>query len=298
MADMFEHVTRNKLKSSLLIFLFVLIISLIGSAIGYLWGNIYIGFILAFVFAIIYSLIVFNSGDKIILRMTGVREAKREEYPHLVNSVEGLSIAAGIPTPKIYVLDSQALNAFATGKDPKNASITATTGLLKKMNRQELEGVLAHEMSHIRNYDIRFMMLTVVLIGIVVLLSNIFLRSLFHSGGSRRVSGSKINIIFIIIGLVFVILSPIIVELIRLAISRKREYLADASGAVLTRYPDGLASALEKLNNDINPEIETANKATAALFISNPFRKKSRTESSWWSTHPPLSERVRRLREM
>jgi heat shock protein HtpX len=296
MADMFEQVRRNKFKSYLLVFIFVLIISGIGSLIGWYWGNIYVGFILAFVFAILYSVFVFNSGDQMILKNVGAREVKREEYPFLWHTIEGLAIAAGIPKPRAYIIDSPALNAFATGKSPESASITVTTGLLERMNRQELEGVIAHEMSHIKNYDIRFMMLTVVLIGVVLLLGNVFLRSLWFAPRNDR-KGSGLSLILFLIGILLVILSPIIVELIRLAISRKREYLADASAAVLTRYPEGLASALEKIKNDTQYKIEKVDKATAALFISNPLKKEKR-KSSWWSTHPPIEERIKRLREM
>lgn len=297
MASFYSEMNKNKWNSYILIFFFVLVVSAIGAFLGWYWGSIYFGFGMAFFIAVIYTAIVFSSGDKMIHSSTGAREVKRSEYPYLYHTIEGLAIAAGIPKPKAYVIDSPALNAYATGKDPKNASITVTTGLMNKLNKQELEGVIAHEMSHIKNYDIRFMMLTVVLVGVVVLLSNIFLRSLwFAPAGGRRNSGGS-NLIFIIIGVVLVILSPIIVQLIRLAISRKREYLADASGAMLTRYPPGLASALEKIKDDNNYEIKKASKATAALFISNPL-KKEKNKSSWWSTHPDINSRIERLRKM
>lgn len=294
MAEMFSEVSRNKWNSFFLMTLFLIIITLIGLALGNFWGNIYAGAILAAIFAFFYTLIVFNTGDKMILKMSGAKEAKKQDYPHLYHSVEGLSIAAGIPMPKVYVINDSALNAFATGKDPKNASITVTTGLLAKLNRQELEGVIAHEMSHIKNYDIRFMMLTAVLVGITVLLSDFFLRSMLYSGKSNDRNNS--NAILLIIGLVLAILAPIFVELIRLAISRKREYMADASGAILTRYPEGLASALEKIKKDPDPLVDNANKATAHLFISNPFSRKNL--SNLWSTHPPIDDRIKRLRAM
>nr|MBA4405487.1 zinc metalloprotease HtpX [Nanoarchaeum sp.] len=292
---MFSEVNRNKWNSIFLIFIFIIIITLIGLGLGNFWGNIYAGAILAAIFAFFYTLIVFNSGDKMILSMSGAKEVKKQDYPHLYHSVEGLAIAAGIPTPKVYVIEDSALNAFATGKDPKKASITVTTGLLNKLNRQELEGVIAHEMSHIKNYDIRFMMLTAVLVGITVLLSDFFLRSMLYGGkGSNDRNNS--HAIFLIIGLVLAILAPIFVELIKLAISRKREYMADASGAILTRYPEGLASALEKIKQDPDPLVDKANKATAHLFISNPFSKKNL--SKLWSTHPPIDDRIKRLRSM
>ncbi len=295
MAEMFSEVNRNKWNSFFLISIFIVIITFIGLGLGNFWGNIYAGAILAAIFAFFYTLIVFNTGDKMILSMSGAKEAKKQDYPHLYHSVEGLAIAAGIPMPKIYVIEDSALNAFATGKNPEKASITVTTGLLNKLNRQELEGVIAHEMSHIKNYDIRFMMLTAVLVGITVLLSDFFLRSLLYGKGNSNDRGN-VNAIFIIVGLVLAILAPIIVELIKLAISRKREYMADASGAILTRYPEGLASALEKIKSDPDPLVDHANKATAHLFISNPFSRKNM--SKLWSTHPPIDERIKRLRAM
>ena len=266
-----------------------------GIILGAIWGSIYFGGIMALIFAIVYSIIVFRSGDKMILSMSGAKEAKKSEYPHLSHTVEGLAIAAGIPTPKAYVIKDSALNAFATGKDPNHAAITVTTGLLEKLNRQELEGVIAHEMSHIKNYDIRFMMLTVVLVGVVLLLSDFILRSFWFGGGRRRDSGNS-HIIILLVGLALAILAPLIVQLIRLSVSRRREYMADASGAILTRYPEGLASALEKIKDDPDPLVEKANRATAHLFISTPFRKVKK--SSLWSTHPPINDRIKKLREM
>jgi len=295
--DMFSEVASNKRNSVFLVIIFFLLISLLGLVFGLIWGSVYFGVIMAFIFALIYTLIVFNSGDKMILSMSGAKEVKKSEYPHLFHTVEGLAIAAGIPTPKAYVINDSALNAFATGKDPQHASITVTTGLLNKLNRQELEGVIAHEMSHIKNYDIRFMMLTVVLVGITLLLSDAILRSLWFGGGRHSDSrGGNGNLILIAVGLILAILAPIIVQLIRLAISRRREYLADTSGAILTRYPEGLASALEKIKNDPDPLVDNANRATAHLFISTPFRKIKK--SSLWSTHPDIDDRIKRLRAM
>ncbi|MCK5322463.1 MAG: M48 family metallopeptidase, partial [Candidatus Aenigmarchaeota archaeon] len=193
-------------------------------------------------------------------------------------------------------------NAFATGRNPEHASVTVTTGLLNKMNRQELEGVIAHEMSHIKNYDIRMMMLTTVLIGVVTLLSDFLLRSfLWGSIGGRRDNregGGQAAIIFIVIGLALAILAPLIGQMIRLAISRKREFMADASGASLTRYPEGLASALEKIRKDPDPLVDKANKATAHLFISTPFRKTKGFTAKLFATHPPIDERIQKLRKM
>ncbi len=291
MKSAFDQVRANKLKSHFVILLFILFVGLIGSAAGYLYGNPYIGAIMATAGAGVYTLISFSSGDKMILRMTGAREVKKQEFPHLFHTIEGLAIAAGIPKPKAYVIDDSALNAFATGKNPEHASITVTTGLLNKLNRQELEGVVAHEMSHIKNYDTRYIMLTIALVGVILLIGDFLFYSLIFGrrGGSRQGGHPLI----FVAAIALIILSPFIAELIKLSLNRKREYLADASGVVLTRYPEGLANALEKLKNDPDPKIESANRAAAHLFISNPFKKKG-----LFSTHPPMEERIKRLRSM
>ncbi len=293
---MFNEVRNNKLKSYLLIVIFIILIAGLGTVIGYFYGSIYFGLGLALLFAIIYTLIVFFSGDKMILRLSGAKPVTKKEYPYLFHTIEGLALAAGIPKPKAYVIDDPAMNAFATGKDPKNSAVVVTTGLLKNMNRQELEGVIAHEMSHVKNYDIRVMMLAAVLVGVIALLSHFFLRSFFFGGRRRSRDSGQLQIILIVIGLVLAILTPIIAQLIKLAISRKREYLADASGAVLTRYPPGLASALKKIGND-HHQLKTANNAMAHLYIANPFKKKSFT-ANLFATHPPINERIKRLEAM
>ena len=295
MRIMFNEIKSNKIKSVLLMSLFILIIGILGAAVGIFFGSIIFGLALAIIISMIYIPITYFSGDKMILKMSGAREVTKKEYPHLYHTVEGLAIAASIPTPKAYVIDDSALNAFATGRDPKNASITVTTGLLEKLNRQELEGVVAHEMSHIKNFDIRFMMLTVMLVGITVLLSDFFLRSLFYGGGNKD---RKIHPLILVIALVLAILAPIIGELIKLSISRKREYLADANGALLTRYPMGLADALKKISKDPDPLVDKANKATAHLFISTPFRKTQGIVVGLFSTHPPIEDRIKKLEEM
>jgi len=297
---MFDEVRHNKIKSGILISFFVVILAALGAFLGYLYGNIYLGLILAVSISSIYALISYHKGNKMILKMTGAKEVTKQEYPHLFHTVEGLAVAAGIPTPKSYIIDDSALNAFATGKDPKNASITVTTGLLKVLNRQELEGVIAHEMSHIKNYDIRVMMLAAVLVGITVLLSDFILRSFLWGGAGRRRSsgGGNAHVILIVVGLVLAILAPLIGELIKLSISRKREFIADANGAILTRYPPGLASALKKISKDPDPLVDKANKATAHLFISTPFRKKKGLVMRMFQTHPPIEERITRLEQM
>ena len=280
MRSMFSEVSKNKFSSVLLMLSFVAILILIGYAFGIIFtGNAYFGLSIALFISIIYTLAGYFSGDKMILSIAGAKEASKKDYPHFVNEVEGLALAAGIPAPKPYVIEDSALNAFATGRDPKHASITVTTGLLKKMNREELDGVLAHEMSHIKNYDIRFMMLAAVLVGVVALLSDFMLRSFLWGKHSSSNDKGNVNLIIIAIGLVLAILAPIFVQLIKFAISRRREFMADASGAILTRYPPGLANALDKIKNDPDPLVDNANRAIAPLFISNPFRK---TKKSTW----------------
>ena len=226
--------------------------------------------------------------------------ADRKKYPHLVNTVEGLAIAAGIPTPKIHVINDSAINAFATGRDPKHASVTVTTGAIQRLKRDELEGVIAHELAHVRNYDIRMMMFVVVLVGIIALLSDFFLRSMIYGRGGRRdMKGSGIiGIIIMLIGLVLAILAPLIAQLIKLAVNRQREFLADSDGALLSRNPDGLANALKKIKNDKEPLVEAANKATAHLFIENPLRNFKSRVNNLFSTHPDITERIKRLESL
>jgi len=296
--NMFNEVNKNKWYSIIMFACFILIIGFLGAVIGIVYGNTNFGLVIALLIAIIYSLIVYYSGDSMVLAMSGAKPVTKKEYPYLYNTVEGLAIAAGMQAPKCYVINDTALNAFATGKDPKNASIAVTTGLLEKLNRQELEGVIAHEMSHIKNYDIRFMMLTAVLVGVVVLISDFLLRSFLWGGKGNDREGGSIAIVAIVIGLVFAILAPIIGEMIKLAISRKREYMADANGAILCRNPQSLANALKKISKDPDPLVDTANKATAHLYISSPFRKTGSSIANLFTTHPPIQERIKRLEAM
>ncbi|MDO8656102.1 MAG: M48 family metallopeptidase, partial [Nanoarchaeota archaeon] len=244
----YDEISSNKRKSFFLIFCFFVLVIALGYALGMLYGNQYSGLILALVIGVAYFLFSYYAGASTILTMTRAKEATKPEYTSLINTVEGLAIAAGLPKPpKVYVIDDSALNAFATGRDYEHASITVTTGLLQKLNKLELEGVLAHEMSHIKNYDIRVMMLAAVMVGLVVLLSDFFLRSFLWGGKGGKKDDNGGAILFIIVGVVLAVLAPIVGELMRLAISRKREFLADASGALLTRYPKGLADALKKI---------------------------------------------------
>lgn len=298
MRNIFNDVRNNKIKSWLLMLAFIVLISLLGSVIGIWLGSIWFGLVIAILFSLIYSTAGFFSSDKMILTLSGAKPVTKKEYPYLYHTVEAIAISAGIPAPKCYVIEDSALNAFATGRDPKNAAITVTTGLLKVMNRQELEGVIAHEMSHIKNYDIRFMMLTVVLVGIVTLLSDFLLRSFLWGGKSKNRREGSGGIVLIIIGIALAILTPLIGQLIKLAMGRKREYLADANGALLTRYPPGLANALRKISKDPDPLVDKANKATAHLFISKPFREAQGFVTRLFATHPPLDERIKRLEQM
>ncbi len=232
--------------------------------------------------------------DKVVLSISGAREVTAGENAFLHNTVEGLAIAAGIPKPRVYVIDDPAPNAFATGRDPEHAAIAVTQGLLDKMSRQELEGVLAHEMSHIENFDIRFSTMVVVLVGTIALLRDFFWRDLRYGRGRSRDSSSGM---LWVVGIVLAILAPIIAQLIQLAISRQREYLADMNGARLTRNPEGLASALTKLEAD-KEALAVANKATAHLYIVNPLHDWGGKLNGLFDTHPPIEERIRRLRAL
>ena len=255
------------------------------------FGDSELGFILGMLFSGGYIAFTYFAADRMILSVSGAREAKKDEFPYLVNVVEGLSIAAGLPAPKIYVIDDTAPNAFAVGTSPEKASVAFTTGLLSMMDRAELEGVAAHELSHIKNFDSRMATIAVAMVGLIAILSDLGLRSMFWGGGRNdrgRGGGGGLAII----GMVIIVLSPIMAQLVRLALSRQREYLADASGAELTRYPEGLASALEKMKKS-GTMVQHATDATASLYFANPL-----SMGGMFSTHPPLDERIKRLKEM
>ena len=295
---MYAQISSNVWKSVLLVIVFMAV--LIG--LGYLFSEV-TGFPyilpVAVVIAVAGSIGSYYYSDRIVLGMSQARPANREEHALIMNSVEGLALAAGIPVPRIYVIDDTAPNAFATGRDPQHAVICVTTGLMQKLDRIELEAVIGHEMAHIKDYDIRFMALVAILAGTIVLISDWLLRSMWWGGGrdrdDDREGGS--NPILMLVAIAAAILAPIIATLIQLSISRKREYLADAQGALLTRYPDGLASALAKIAADPEP-LEAANKATAHLYIYNPLREHGGFLNSLFSTHPPIEDRIRRLKAM
>lgn len=251
---------------------------------------------IALVISGVMSFASYYHSDKMILAMSGAKQIQKKDNARLFRIVENLSIAAGVPMPKVYIMEDSAPNAFATGRDPKHAVVCATTGLMDKLTDTELEGVMAHELSHVKNYDIRVMSIVTILVGLVALLADFFMRSMWFSDKDDR--DSRGNALFLIIGIALAILSPLIASLIQMAVSRKREFLADASGALLTRYPEGLAKALEKIAKDKEP-LEAANNATAHLYISNPFKNiKHHWFSSLFNTHPPIEERIKILRSM
>ena len=293
-----DEQSRNKRDSILLavvvsIVLFALIVS-----ISYIWAPdaVYVMVPIALIFVFIYTWSSYQYGDKVVLSSTGAVPAEGPQYIYLNDTVEGLSIAAGIPKPKVYVVPSDEINAFATGKDPENASVAVTTGLMRTLDRQELEGVVAHEISHIRNRDIQFMTLIAVLVGLVGILSHMILRSYWYGGrrGRRDRDRGNIGLIIVAVGFVLAIFAPIVTRLVQLAVSRRREYMADASGAELTRYPDGLADALEKISKHNRGDMKVS-EAVSHLFIADPNRS---ALDALYATHPPIEERIKRLREM
>jgi len=291
---MYEQITANKVKSVFLVLFFAALVLLVVWAFEQVtgWGR--GGLVIALIISLASAVGGYYSSDKIVLAISHARPASKEEYPYLYNLVEGLALAAGLPTPGCYVIDDTAPNAFATGRNPEHSVICVTTGLLQKMNRLELEGVIAHEMSHIKNYDVLLQTVAVVMVGIIALLSDWMLRSFWWGGGRRRnqeKGGGQAGAILLVIGLILAILSPLIAQLMQLAISRRREFLADANGAMLTRYPAGLASALKKLAADPEP-LEVANKATAHLYIVNPLKNIKGRVNKLFSTHPPIEERI------
>jgi heat shock protein HtpX len=299
----YREIARNRRNSWLLVIIVALVLAALGAAVGYATGFGWGGVVVALIVAGVMSIGSYFGGDQLVLLSSGAKEVPAanppDEYKQLANVVTEMSIAGGLPMPKLYVIDDTAPNAFATGRDPKHASVAATTGLLQKMDREQLQGVIGHEMSHIGNYDIRFTLLVGVLVGSIALLADWFLRFSFWGGGRRggdndRGGGGAGAILFIL-ALVLAIVAPIIGRLVQLAVSRRREALADVSAVELTRNPLGLARALRAISDD--PEVlEVANRATQHLYIVNPIKSFEERSKSMWDTHPPLAERVAVLR--
>ncbi|MFT4312617.1 MAG: M48 family metalloprotease [Candidatus Woesearchaeota archaeon] len=290
-----EEVRKNKFMSIVLMVLFFFILIGLGWIIGFIYSDMIVIPSIFGILALIYSLIMYKAGTSVVIKLSGARPVTKQEYPHYFHTIEGLALAAGIPQPKAYVIDDPSLNAFAAGTDPKKAIVAVTTGLLKKANREQLEGVLAHEVAHIRNYDVRLMLVATIFVGIITLISEVAIRMLIFGGGRNRGGGKGGHPIMIIIGVIFIILAPIFAYLVKLAVSRKREFVADADGARLTRYPEGLASALELIKQDAEKPTKF-NKGMEHMYFSNPVKK------GFWknlfSTHPDTDERIKRLRSM
>ena len=290
---MYNHIAANRNRTIFLMVIFFTFFVLLGLALSYYLNDQSILWF-AVIFSVFMNWFSYFYSDSIALRATGARPAKKDvhiEERQLINLVDNLAITAGLPAPRVYVIDDPSPNAFATGRNPKHATVTVTTGLMTLLDKSEIEGVIAHELSHVKNYDILLSTIVVTLVGAITLLGDMFVRTnLFRSSGENHKNNPMA-----ILALVFIILSPLFAQLIQLAVSRKREFLADASGSLLTRYPEGLASALEKIEQAHIP-LKRANRATAHLFIANPFTKVKM--ASLFSTHPPTSERIKALREM
>ncbi len=289
------NITKTYLIMSVFVVFVVLVAYVLGVATGYgtewMW--------IAVSFSVVSSLASYYWGDKMVLAMSGAKPANRKQHFDFFTVAENLAIAAGIPKPQLYVIDDTAMNAFATGRDPSHAVVCATTGILAKLERRELEGVIAHELSHIKNFDTRLMAVVAILVGTVVFLADMFMRNLWWGRGRDRDDDKGSGQIMLVVGIALAIITPLLATVIQLAVSRRREFLADASAADLTRYPEGLARALEKLSGD-KEVLEAATNATAHLYITNPFKGKQ--FAAWFSglfdTHPPIQERIQLLRSM
>ncbi|MDD5032719.1 MAG: M48 family metallopeptidase [Candidatus Pacebacteria bacterium] len=301
MATLYNQKDSNIRRTWFLMTLFFVVVIGIGWVFSRVYGN--PGILAVFVvFSVFMNILSYWYSDKIVLKISRAKEIKHEDNRELYHIVENLAISSGLPTPRLYLIDEAAPNAFATGRNPEHAVVAVTRGLLERLDRSELEGVLAHEFSHIGNRDMLLSTVVVVLIGFVALLSDFFLRSNMFGISKSRDDNGKAGGVLILVGIIMAILAPIALNLMQLAISRKREFLADASGAFLTRYPEGLAKALEKIASDPTP-LRVANKATNHLWVSSPVKNgfdklTTRNLSAFFSTHPPIEERVKRLREM
>lgn len=295
--DFRKDIARNKTLSGVLVFGFVLLLALIGYAFGFIIGSAALGLAIALTISIVYALIGWFAGSNMALSSVGaieVHENERDrERKQLYDIVDEVRLAAGVPMPRVWVIPSHALNAFATGTRPEKAHVAATQGLLERLNREETKGVIAHEIGHIRNYDVRLMLLASVLAGAIIMIAEIGFRSALFSGGRRNNNGGSTQAIMFVAGLVFSIFAVILAQLAKMALSRQREYLADATSAELTRYPEGLASALEKIGRDTG-QIKGASSLTSEMFIKNPIRGSAL--NNLFSTHPPITDRIKRLR--
>jgi heat shock protein HtpX len=299
-----ERIAVNRRNSLLLIAAFLAFVAVFGYVIGWAWIGDPVGAIfglgLASVVGVISGVATYYGGDRMVLAASRAKEITHDDAPVLFNVVEEMAIAAGLPMPKVYIIEDSAPNAFATGRDPEHASVAVTSGLLEKLDRDELQGVIAHEMSHVGNFDIRYAMLVGVLVGTTVLISDFFLRGLWFGGGrggDRGGGGGYIQLIMVVVAIMLAILAPLFARLLQLSISRQREYLADASAVRLTRNPKGLADALQKISGD-REVLEAANRATAHLYIVNPVKAYEKRAKGLFSTHPPIDERVKILRSM
>ena len=302
-----DRISANKRNSLLLIAFFIAFVAVFGYVIGFAWvgdpAGALFGLVLAFVVGTISGLVTYYGGARMVLGASRAREVTHDEAPVLYNVVEEMALAGGLTMPKVYIIEDSAPNAFATGRDPEHASVAVTSGLLEKLDRDELQGVMAHEMAHVGNLDIRYAMLVGVLVGTTVLISDFFLRSLWFGGGRRMGGGNRgggggqVQLIMMLVGILFAILAPIFARMLQLSISRQREYLADATAVKLTRNPKGLADALEKISND-KEVLEVANRATAHLYIANPIKNFEKRAKGLFSTHPPIEERVQILRSL
>jgi len=302
-------IARNRRNSFFLIGVFMLLFVGMGLLIGMVWGGGEAGFgitvaVAAGIVAFLLTLLSYYGGSSALLGMSGARQISKRDDPQLFNVVEELCLAGGLPLPRIYLINDTAMNAFATGRNPKHASVAITVGLRNRLKRDELQGVMAHELSHVRHYDILYATLMAVMVGVLVMLCDVFLRSMWWGAGSRRrrssrdrEGGGAIQAILLVIALILAIIAPILARIIQMSLSRQREYLADAGGVELTRNPDGLAAALAKLTSD-QEVLEVANRATAPLYIVHPIKKFEERSASIFDTHPPTKDRIARLRDL
>jgi heat shock protein HtpX len=306
-ASFYDQISANRRNSFLLALVVVLLLAALGFSIGYALTGSAAGAVVTTAIAVVIGVLMglgsYFAGDKLVLAASGAKEVDQESAPQLMNVVRELSLAANVPMPKVYLIDDTAPNAFATGRDPKHASVAVTKGLVEKLDREELQGVIGHELSHVRNLDIRFTLIVGVMVGSIALLSDFFLRFTFWGGSGRRSSsrdrdgGGGLQVVMLVVALALAVLAPIFARFVQLAVSRQREYLADSSSVELTRNPYGLERALAKISAD--PEVlEVANRATQHLYFTNPIKKFEKRASGLFSTHPPIVERINRLRNL